>query len=78
MMNSAKSGNRCSKGIKQLRTKKVGKEKELFFFTFFTFSPEFRFKVFDPGLYCTGNQCTVYTKWLKTVWTIYLDIRVDF
>ena len=35
MMNSAKSGNRCSKGIKQLRTKKVGKEKELFFFLLF-------------------------------------------
>ena len=63
MMNSAKSGNRCSKGIKQLRTKNVEKEKELFFFL-----PEFRANIWLSqvkgivvlGLYCTGIECTIH------------------
>ena len=64
MMNSAKSGNRCSRGIKQLRTKNVEKEK----YFFFTFSPEFRANIWLSqvkgivvlGLYCTGIECTIH------------------
>ena len=63
MMNSAKSGNRCSKGIKQLRTKNVEKEKELFFFL-----PEFRANIWLSqvkgivvlGLFCTGIECAIH------------------